>query len=721
MLEFGRRFMDYTQSLIGRSREKSVLLQRIRDVLLRTHKTEDDLEAEKAKNAQLEEELNTLKTSHRNEIIDMQRKHDMALQKVGDAICSEFDESEDHIVPYPKGAEDSTLVRAGDHKNNDEDTVSIAGITEHSAGGQTELQGMEKQYANQTSVHFSSTRLDMESWPDLPSLNPALDRNYSDDNIASTYLDFSAEPSLQNVTGNTTVQLDGEPEVFGNDHEEKSSTFLDCDWGNIGDFDDFDRLFSHSDSIFGNEMVANDSDFFSASSELMDNTVQSIPIPQVPLNKQPSSDPGPSLHLTNKTSDGITKQENKVADANAKSGEQVESKNHLTCKYSGKPNQFLQEGDMQKRSVRSRRKQEERGKSKISSDTSGFFQSKVQNASANLQAPVQTPQYALFQDSKNMGPVQHSNQFIFPGYGYPAYPFPTIPLVSNVQAEDHQTKSPATSYQTSADPPKHASSKEKCQDIPSRPLRMTPQEKIEKLRRRQQMQALIAIQQQQQQFDQEGSGSDTIVPQAYSTRNKNPDSLGSSIVIDENTNMVFSPEMMPTSHDELDTKTRLCIRDSLLRLAHSATERQIAVDRSSTNKTTKDEDEASEHDTSTRTTRSPTKEAETTTNPIDRIVAHLLFHRHCSKVATATKEEIPSTRLTLEPESKCYMAMSKDESDSDSNSDDADDDKEFMLEIGKMNKKNRETIIGMMKKVVKQQIINKDQEFLEITQLEKCP
>ena len=299
----------------------------------------------------------------------------------------------------------------------------------------------------------------------------------------------------------------------------------------------------------------------------------------------------------------------------------------------------------------------------------------LQNASANLQAPmqpVQTPQYALFQDSKNMGPVRHSNHFIFPGYGYPAYQFPTMPLVSNVQAEDHQIKSPSTSYQTSADSPKHGGSNEKCQYIPSRPLRMTPQEKIEKVRRRQQMQALMAIQQQQQQFGHEGSGSDTIVPQAYSTRNKNPDSLGSSIVIDENTNKVFSPEMMPTRHDEvhkssaisddpyieekiyyqlqdalgkaicsslsillmlhmstesiiyllkmltrkeinfnyfftfltqLDTKTRLCIRDSLHRLAHSATERQIAGDRSSTNKTTKDEDEASEHDTSTRTTR----------------------------------------------------------------------------------------------------------------------
>jgi len=57
--------------------------------------------------------------------------------QVGDAIWAEFNESEDHIVPYPKGAEDSTLVSVGDHKNNDEDTVSIAGTTKHSAGDRT--------------------------------------------------------------------------------------------------------------------------------------------------------------------------------------------------------------------------------------------------------------------------------------------------------------------------------------------------------------------------------------------------------------------------------------------------------------------------------------------------------------------------------------------------------------------------------------------------------
>jgi hypothetical protein len=123
--------------------------------------------------------------------------------QVGDAILAEFNEREAHTVLYPKGAEDSTLVSVEDHKNNDEG-ASVAGIVKHIAVSQTEFQGFEKQPANQTNAHFSATRLDMESWPDLPSLNPALDRNYNEENIASTYLDFSAESSLQKVTGNTT-------------------------------------------------------------------------------------------------------------------------------------------------------------------------------------------------------------------------------------------------------------------------------------------------------------------------------------------------------------------------------------------------------------------------------------------------------------------------------------------------------------------------------------
>nr|XP_015621061.1 protein LNK2 isoform X6 [Oryza sativa Japonica Group] len=521
-------------------------------------------------------------------------------QQVGDAIWAEFNENEDHIVPYPKDTEDSALVSVGDQKKNDEETDNIPGLTERSSSGQTEFPVLEKQPASQASEHYSATQLDVESWPDLPSLNATLDRNYSDDNIASTYLDFSSAPSLEKVTGNTTVQLDGETEVFGNDHEEKSNSFLDCDWGNIGDFDDFDRLFSNGDSIFGNEMVADGSNFLSASSDLVDTTVQSIPFPHIPLNKQLSSDHGSSL-LINETSGGTTEQESK--------------------------------GDVQKKSVRSRRRTEERGKSKMSNSTSGFSQNQGQHRPASSHSlakapaqPLQTPQYLLLHDNKNMGQLQQANQFIFPDYGYPSYQFPGIPLMSNVQAESHQTKPATTNYRTSIDSPKQSSSAEKSQDIPSRPLMMTPQEKIEKLRRRQQMQALIAIQQQQQQFGQDGSGSDTMVPQAYSPKSKNPDSLGSSVVIDDNANKVFSLELIPTGHEEiqkssgipddpfieekiyyqlqdalakLDTRTRRCIRDSLLRLAHSVSERQITSDRSSANKSNKDDDEVSE-DTSKR-------------------------------------------------------------------------------------------------------------------------
>ena len=46
------------------------------------------------------------------------------------------------------------------------------------------------------------------------------------------------------VSTGGAVQLDGESEMFGNDHEDKESdSFLDCDWANIGDFDDLDRIF----------------------------------------------------------------------------------------------------------------------------------------------------------------------------------------------------------------------------------------------------------------------------------------------------------------------------------------------------------------------------------------------------------------------------------------------------------------------------------------------
>ncbi|CAM0956008.1 unnamed protein product [Alopecurus aequalis] len=511
-------------------------------------------------------------------------------------------------------------------QKNDDEAATVPGFTERNS----EHRASEKQTAPQASGHYSATRLDMESWPDLPSLTTTLDRS---DNRASAYLDFSSAPILQKATGIVSV--------FGSEHEEKSNSFLDCDWGNIGDFDDFDCLFSNSEALFSNEMVVNGSDFFSTSSAVVDGTVQSIPSMRVPLNKQPSYDSGSSSVLVNGTPSGMAKQEN--------------------------------QGDVQKRPIKSRRKLEERSKHKTSDTTGGFSQGHNPPESLHsLSRPprqFQTNHYTLLQDSKYMEQFQHASQFTFPSYGYPAYPFATIPLVSNIQAEGHQTNPVAASCPTSVDSPKQSSSTEK-------PLMMTPQEKIEKLRRRQQRQALIAIQQQQQEFGQDGSGTGTLVAQAYSLRKKNLDS--SSGITDEN-----APQQTSAGHEEiqsksgipddpfieekiyyelkdalgkLDTDTRLGIRDSLLRLADSSSHRQIAGYRTSSNKSKRDEDKISENGTSNRRKRSLLKEAEADTNPVDRIVARLLFHRPCSKAATSANEESLSS-TPMSPEAGAYVKL----------------------------------------------------------------
>ncbi|CDP20199.1 unnamed protein product [Coffea canephora] len=77
---------------------------------------------------------------------------------------------------------------------------------------------------------------------------------------------------------------------------------------------------------------------------------------------------------------------------------------------------------------------------------------------------------------------------------------------------------------------------------------------------------------------------------------------------------------------KLDMRIRLCIRDSLFRLAQSAGQRQNASDTSSSNKSNRDE-VLSKEEINTHNRFLKASEAETETNPIDRTVAHLLFHR----------------------------------------------------------------------------------------------
>ena len=85
---------------------------------------------------------------------------------------------------------------------------------------------------------------------------------------------------------------------------------------------------------------------------------------------------------------------------------------------------------------------------------------------------------------------------------------------------------------------------------------------------------------------------------------------------------------------------RLCIRDSLLRLAKSAVERTNAREWSSTNKSSREEKEGSIEECNIMSERSMKLPTETGTNPIDRIVAHLLFHWPSEQTSRIVKEEV---------------------------------------------------------------------------------
>ncbi|GFZ02604.1 hypothetical protein Acr_15g0012120 [Actinidia rufa] len=211
------------------------------------------------------------------------------------------------------------------------------------------------------------------------------------------------------------------------------------------------------------------------------------------------------------------------------------------------------------------------------------------------------------------------------------------------------------------------------------PLRMTPQEKIEKLRKRQQIRAFHAIQKQQQQFRHRVATNDYSVAQKCLRKNQIQLMHGGNTDAEENVSTLLpidpiSPleqddsNTIPLAVDDyysmeglilhqlqdaiakLDIRIRLCIRDSLSRLAKSAMQRHHASDTSSTNKNSRDEVEVlTKEETSSHNRVTPIPDVETQTNPIDRAVAHLLFHRPFESSGKHLEtQESPASTLPLQ-------------------------------------------------------------------------
>ncbi|XP_042479918.1 protein LNK2-like isoform X3 [Macadamia integrifolia] len=625
--------------------------------------------------------------------------------ELADIIWGDASETGDHIVPYPKKNEQKPLVTCGDETkkqwNQDANTVKPA---EHKTTApkndspDCRLDGSSQFNKNEG---FSAPGFDMDSWPDLPLSIADCDRGYGDRNGQESITEIGNFNSGRAETG----QLDSDHELFVDEHVDKEDGFLDYSWASIGSFDDLDKIFRNDDSIFGHESLGNADELWS-STDVISGAPKPLPLsagspssglgalkckPEqyefkvdfVPHEDQ-SSTPGKEM-MNDHGSHGLHNLHPSVDELNGKQScpsskplvlektapEQI-GKIEAVKSQPPSENRAIQNDSADKgskqRKLLSQIKAEEKSEEKLSQELCGawsptanqFQQFGNQFANSAVQTfptSVLSPQRQI-SGHDYMRYLQTSHSYFPAGYGNQVPQFPFMPPLQHIQPERDKHHQVHVGHEFSPRSSKHANGSKKSTDVSTSSLIMTPQEKIEKLRRRQQMQAMLAIQKQQQQFSHQATCTDESITLKCQQAVQSEDTVATNNEVEENLKVPPSLDLAsPVEQDDsntvsmvidggsleetildqlqevvgkLDVRVRLCIRDSLYRLAQSAVLRHSAVDTSSTNKSSEDENEDATKEESKSPNRSITLsrlDAETETNPIDRTVAHLLFYQ----------------------------------------------------------------------------------------------
>lgn len=136
----------------------------------------------------------------------------------------------------------------------------------------------------------------------------------------------------------------------------------------------------------------------------------------------------------------------------------------------------------------------------------------------------------------------------------------------------------------------------------------------------------------------EVNGSDTGIPGELDSSTIRGSSCVRS-VLDEVSIEESSLRQLQHVLEQLDIRTKLCIRDSLYRLARSAEQRHKCINSTSMSRDDKNPSRGYISDELNKS--AGFIDVETDTNPIDRSIAHLLFHRPSDASATATLDVGP--------------------------------------------------------------------------------
>ncbi|KAK8676094.1 hypothetical protein V6N13_034148 [Hibiscus sabdariffa] len=592
-------------------------------------------------------------------------------EELTNIIWDEAGETDDHIVPYQEG---SGTCRSKTEWS--QETATIKSSEEKTLGDKVDLHGRKLEGGSSFNANggIATSGLSMGLWPELSlSSSSKTDKDSIDGKVSNSL----AEVAKSSSNNGEMTELSKGPENFQNPNEGKEQgDFVDYSWANIGSFDDLDRIFSNDDPIFGNVSLGSADELWSSSKDVTNSPGKSF--------LTTGDSPNPALRSTSEhlevqreyerqdnqtftlsygkldgsTSHGLLNLEFRGDKNKSVMEEQTNvetvgktgaSKSHPFVEKAATPNELVNKTYRQKRLLKLRRKTEEIGKAKqvhhlYTWTPAGNPLAQYENVATSM--VKSSPSSVMSQQRQVQGSdslqYQHvSNMFVNPStYGNFTNQYPAIPMLPNIQSGEFNQQTMLPCYDVSPG---------KANPLNRSVLRMTPQEKIEKLRRRQQMQALLAIQKQQQQFTHLVPCTNHSVIQKSTQENQFLHVEGADVE-EVNTLGSFDPNS-PLEQDDsstvsvaiddysvedtvlhqlreivakLDVRTRLCIRDSLFRLAQSAMQRHSASDTSSTNTIVKDETGVAKEENKNYNRMS---DAETETNPIDRTVAHLLFHR----------------------------------------------------------------------------------------------
>ncbi|XP_010523384.1 PREDICTED: protein LNK2-like isoform X2 [Tarenaya hassleriana] len=567
-------------------------------------------------------------------------------EELTNIIWGDDGEADDHIVPLKE--------RSGlqlNRKEWSEESNIHKPAEQKTIGAKIDLHGKKVESSSNYNVNegISSSDYGFSTWPE-PSLSKPtrVDQESSGIEVSNSL----AEPAKHSSTSVEKMsELGKGTDIFHiTDDTKEQSDFVDYSWANIGSFDDLDRMFSNNVPIFGDGSLSSADELWSSSKDVANSPSKSFPSI---LDSQNIEYIKPDFE------------------------QQVDQQFSL----SGKP-VTISSQNVGRVCATSVAEQCPGHKGQSAAEEQAYQQKKMLKFPKKLEiSEARTFQdiYGTWTPSRNL-PGQHENQLVpsslrsssmamnspiklqgsdisqYPhmpnpymtasGFGNLANPFPATPVLSTIQSPDLKTQLLHLSYNIS---PVSAISVNKTGNASARPLTMTPQEKVEKLRRRQQMQAMLAIQRQQQQFRHQVPGADQPVSgdnplhlvgntnleeiaaqpsfDPNSPLEQDDSSNGAAAVYDNSAEFSVLYRLQDVVA-KLDMGIRLCVRDSLFRLAGSAVKRHHADDTARTNKTSCDEQEPFAKDEARESNRyAGLPDTETVTNPIDRTVAHLLFHR----------------------------------------------------------------------------------------------